>query len=101
MCCPPAALAALTIHAATKPGRTAAKTSSGAPSASGEAGTAADVLRTALGYTTWVLFAGVLLLRAGAGWRGRKAAIMTVTVSVFAAITWAAHARLGNLLFKS
>ena len=29
-----------------------------------------------------------------------KAAIMTVTVSGFSAITWAAHARLGSLLLK-
>ena len=32
--------------------------------------------------------------------RGRKAAIMTVTVVGFSALTWAAHARLGALLLK-
>jgi ABC-type transport system involved in cytochrome c biogenesis permease subunit len=31
-----------------------------------------------LGYVTWLLFAGVLLLRAAAGWRGRRAAYGTI-----------------------
>jgi ABC-type uncharacterized transport system permease subunit len=39
-----------------------------------EGGTPDEVLRIVLGYTTWLLFAGVLLLRAAAGWRGRRAA---------------------------
>lgn len=43
-----------------------------------EAGAIEDVLRTALGYTTWFLIAGVLLLRVVAGWRGRRAAYGTV-----------------------
>ncbi|MCC6644546.1 MAG: cytochrome c biogenesis protein CcsA [Polyangiaceae bacterium] len=43
-----------------------------------EAGTPSEVLRAALGYLAWALFAGVLLLRAGAGWRGRRAAVGTL-----------------------
>ncbi len=43
-----------------------------------EAGTASEVLRAALGYLSWAVFAGVLLLRAGAGWRGRRAAVGTL-----------------------
>lgn len=43
-----------------------------------EAGTSADVWRAALGYATWLLFAGVLLMRAAAGWRGRRAAYGTI-----------------------
>lgn len=43
-----------------------------------EAGGAADVARAVLGYTTWLLFAAVLILRAGAGWRGRRAAYGTI-----------------------
>ncbi len=43
-----------------------------------EAGAIEDILRTALGYTTWFLIAGVLLLRGFAGWRGRRAAYGTV-----------------------
>jgi hypothetical protein len=42
----------------------------------------------------------MVCLRVTAGWRGRKAAIMALTVVGFSAVTWAAHARLGSLLFK-
>ena len=54
-----------------------------------------------ISFITWGVYMALVFLRTVVGWRGRKAAIMTVTVSAFAAITWAAHARLGNLLFKS
>jgi ABC-type uncharacterized transport system permease subunit len=54
-----------------------------------------------ISFITWGIYMALVFLRTVAGWRGRKAAILTVTVSAFAAITWAAHARLGNLLFKS
>jgi ABC-type uncharacterized transport system permease subunit len=54
-----------------------------------------------ISFITWGVYMALVFLRTVAGWRGRKAAIMTVTVSAFAAVTWAAHARLGNLLFKS
>ncbi len=40
--------------------------------------TGASFARTALAYTTWVLVAGVLVLRAVAGWRGRRAAYGTL-----------------------
>jgi ABC-type uncharacterized transport system permease subunit len=39
---------------------------------------AAAVLRAVLGYGSWVLLAGVLLMRAVAGWRGRRAAYGTL-----------------------
>jgi hypothetical protein len=42
----------------------------------------------------------MMFLRTTAGWRGRKAAIMTVTVLGFSAITWAAHSQLGAILLK-
>jgi ABC-type uncharacterized transport system permease subunit len=51
-----------------------------------EAGGAAAIARAALGYATWVLFAAVLLLRAGAGWRGRKAAYGTIAGFSFAVL---------------
>jgi ABC-type transport system involved in cytochrome c biogenesis permease subunit len=54
-----------------------------------------------ISFVTWGVYMALVFLRTVAGWRGRKAAIMIVTVSVFAALTWVAHARLGNLLFKS
>jgi ABC-type uncharacterized transport system permease subunit len=43
-----------------------------------EAGGAAEIARAAFGYTSWVLFGAVLLLRAAAGWRGRRAAYGTI-----------------------
>ncbi|MBM4356517.1 MAG: cytochrome c biogenesis protein CcsA [Deltaproteobacteria bacterium] len=43
-----------------------------------EVGSAQEILRNVLSYTTWLLFAGVLALRVVAGWRGRRAAYGTV-----------------------
>jgi ABC-type uncharacterized transport system permease subunit len=51
-----------------------------------EAGSAADLTRAAFGYITWFLYAGVLLLRAAAGWRGRRAAYGTIAGFGFAVI---------------
>ncbi|MBK9261917.1 MAG: cytochrome c biogenesis protein CcsA [Polyangiaceae bacterium] len=44
-----------------------------------ESGTIDEILRSVLGYTTWFVFATVLLLRAAAGFRGRRAAYGTIT----------------------
>ena len=43
-----------------------------------EAGSIDEILRAVFGYATWLLIAGVLLLRVTAGWRGRRAAYGTV-----------------------
>jgi ABC-type uncharacterized transport system permease subunit len=43
-----------------------------------ELGSPDEVMRTIFGYATWLLIAAVLLLRAGAGWRGRRAAYGTL-----------------------
>ena len=43
-----------------------------------ESGSASEVARAAFSYVSWFLFAGVLLLRAAAGWRGRRAAYGTI-----------------------
>jgi len=51
-----------------------------------EAGSTADVWRAVFGYATWALFAGVLLLRRAAGWRGRKAAYGTIAGFGFAVL---------------
>jgi len=51
-----------------------------------EAGSTADVWRAVFGYTTWALFAAVLLLRRAAGWRGRKAAYGTIAGFGFAVL---------------
>ena len=43
-----------------------------------ELGSPDDVMRTIFGYATWLLIGGVLLLRASAGWRGRRSAYGTL-----------------------
>lgn len=53
-----------------------------------------------ISFFTWGVYLALVCLRTTAGWRGRKAAIMTVTVLGFSALTWAAHAQLGGLLMK-
>jgi len=52
----------------------------------------------AISFFTWGTYMALVFLRTTAGWRGRKAAIMTVTVLGFSALTWAAHAHLGGML---
>jgi ABC-type uncharacterized transport system permease subunit len=42
----------------------------------------AEVIRALLSYATWILAAGVLLLRVTAGWRGRRAAYGTIAGAV-------------------
>lgn len=54
----------------------------------------------AISYFTWGIYLALVFLRTTVGWRGRKAAIMTVTVLGFSALTWIAHSRLGALLLK-
>ncbi|HEV3331892.1 MAG TPA: cytochrome c biogenesis protein CcsA [Bryobacteraceae bacterium] len=54
----------------------------------------------AISYFTWGIYLALVFLRTTVGWRGRKAAIMTVAVLGFSAITWVAHSRLGYLLLK-
>jgi ABC-type uncharacterized transport system permease subunit len=56
--------------------------------------------KIAISFFTWGTYMAMVCLRTTAGWRGRKAAIMTVTVLGFSMITWAAHARLGALLLN-
>jgi ABC-type uncharacterized transport system permease subunit len=56
--------------------------------------------KIAISFFTWGVYMALMFLRTVAGWRGRKAAVMTVTVVAFSALTWAAHARLGSLLLK-
>jgi len=51
-----------------------------------DASGSAEVARAAFGYATWVLFASVLVLRAVAGWRGRRAAYGTIAGFGFAVL---------------
>lgn len=55
----------------------------------GETGLA-DPRMTAAGIT-WLFCLILVMLRVTAGWRGRKAAVMAVTVVAFSAATWAFH----------
>jgi ABC-type uncharacterized transport system permease subunit len=52
----------------------------------------------AISFFTWGTYLVLVFLRTTAGWRGRKAAIMTVAVLGFSAITWVAHSHLGIML---
>ena len=56
--------------------------------------------KIAISFFTWGIYLALVFLRNTAGWRGRKAALMTVAVLGFSALTWAAHARLGAMLLK-
>ena len=55
--------------------------------------------RITLSLVTWALLLVMMVLRASAGWRGRKAAVMALAVLGCSALTWAAHAGLRNTLF--
>ena len=54
--------------------------------------------KIAISFFTWGTYLVLVFLRTTAGWRGRKAALMTVTVVGFSILTWAAHSGLGALL---
>ena len=56
--------------------------------------------KIAISFFTWGVYLALVCLRVTAGIRGRKAAVMTIVLVGFSAMTWAAHARLGNLLLK-
>lgn len=47
---------------------------------------------------TWAFYLLMMFLRIAAGWRGRKAAVLALTVLGFGALTWAAHIGLRPLL---
>ena len=53
-----------------------------------------------IGFVTWGVYLLMLFLRFSAGWRGRRAAVMSLVVVGFAALTWAAHVGLKPLLEK-
>ena len=56
--------------------------------------------KIAISFFTWGVYLALVCLRVTAGWRGRKAAVGTIVLVGFSALTWAAHARLGAVLFK-
>jgi ABC-type transport system involved in cytochrome c biogenesis permease subunit len=56
--------------------------------------------RIALAFITWGFYLTMVFLRATAGWRGRKAALMAVAVLCCSALTWAAHVGLRQMLAR-
>jgi ABC-type uncharacterized transport system permease subunit len=56
--------------------------------------------RIALAFITWGFYLTMVFLRATAGWRGRKAALMAVAVLCCSGLTWAAHVGLRSLLAR-
>jgi ABC-type uncharacterized transport system permease subunit len=56
--------------------------------------------KIAISFFTWGVYLALVCLRVLAGWRGRKAALMTISLVGFAVLTWAAHARLGARLLQ-
>ena len=44
-----------------------------------------------ISFITWLFYLLMVFLRWSAGWRGRKAAILALTVLICSAATWAAH----------
>jgi ABC-type uncharacterized transport system permease subunit len=45
-------------------------------------------------FVTWGIYLALIFFRVGAGWRGRKAAILAIVALCCSAITWIAHLRL-------
>ncbi len=56
--------------------------------------------RIGISLFTWLLYLVMVFLRNSAGWRGRKAAVLSLSVLGCAAVTWAAHVGLRSLLTK-
>jgi ABC-type transport system involved in cytochrome c biogenesis permease subunit len=56
--------------------------------------------KIAISLFTWLIYLTMVFLRATAGWRGRKAAVLAIAVVCCSAITWAAHVGLRSLLAK-
>lgn len=53
-----------------------------------------------LSFVTWGVYLALVFFRISAGWRGRKAAILSLVALTFCAVTWAAHAGLQNRLLQ-
>jgi ABC-type transport system involved in cytochrome c biogenesis permease subunit len=56
--------------------------------------------KVAVSLFTWALYLLMVFLRTSAGWRGRKAALMALTVVGSSAITWATHLGIRSALLK-
>lgn len=56
--------------------------------------------KIAISFLTWGLCLVMVFLRTSAGWRGRKAAIMSLAVLGSSALTWIAHVGLRPALMR-
>jgi ABC-type transport system involved in cytochrome c biogenesis permease subunit len=56
--------------------------------------------RIVISLVTWLLYLVMVFLRVTAGWRGRKAAVMVITLGGFSVLTWAAHTGLRHWLAR-
>lgn len=56
--------------------------------------------KIAISFITWGLCLLMVFLRRSAGWRGRKAALMSLTVLGCLAVTWVAHAGLQSSMLR-
>jgi len=48
--------------------------------------------KVVISWATWLGYLAMVFLRVGAGWRGRKAALMTISLVGFSVLTWVTHA---------
>ncbi|MCX6589848.1 MAG: cytochrome c biogenesis protein CcsA [Acidobacteria bacterium] len=49
---------------------------------------------------TWIFYLVVVYLRSSAGWRGRRAAFLSIYMLLFSALTWLSHGDLRGLLAR-
>jgi ABC-type transport system involved in cytochrome c biogenesis permease subunit len=49
---------------------------------------------------TWVFYLVLVYLRSGAGWRGRRAAFLSIYMLLFSALTWVSHSDLRPILAR-
>jgi len=49
---------------------------------------------------TWIFYLVVVYLRSSAGWRGRRAAFLSIYMLMFSALTWVSHTDLRDLLAR-
>lgn len=53
-----------------------------------------------ISFVTWGIYLALVFLRVNAGWRGRKAAFLSLAALTACAVTWAAHANLLTRLVR-
>lgn len=56
--------------------------------------------KVGISMVTWGFYLVMVFLRTSAGWRGRKAAVLVLTVVCCSALTWAAHVGLRPMLLQ-